>query len=342
MSHFETIGMFCELSIVMEVLGNKWIKTIMATSLCLGLQFLTACGSDHKANIEDTPGGLQLLQQEFAECTSEAVDLNPPVYVRKASDFDQNPNLYPHQYPSLGAMYPQRGSFRQSKDEIMDIVDRSLWSPELGRGVKLLHYFDMVLLLNVASRSSSDPENRSAQRMQILVRESGSTDNLSTWKRVQVWPISTGVPCQTAGGEKIGTYTGVFKLDPSRMYSDYKSAYWGDADMYETMFLYHKYLDGTPTGVAIHGTYKTTALGRRDSGGCIRLYRDNVQCLYQTIEGQRNDQCLGGGSHDYRGRVPSFNPRFGEADPEYLSSGGLEVNGKKVLVAIFNEKNDVL
>ncbi len=317
------------------------LQLILLITLLMGFNFLSSCGPDAKeARIEDTEGGLELLEREFGECEEVTEDDNIPQYLRRASDFErrnQNQNTYPHAYASLGEMYPMRGTFRQSKDEILDIVDRYIWSQE--RGVKkLLDYFDMVLLLNVAARDSNDPENSSAQRMQVFVRN-GNSNNIEDWDLIHTWPISSGIPC----GKKIATFTGVYKFNPDRIYRRYYSQLFDDADMFETMFLYHQYQNGNPTGVAIHGTYATTSLGRKDSGGCVRLHRDNSQCLYETIMGERSSRCLDGGHLNYWGRVPSFMPRYGEADPEYLDANGrLEVNGIKVLVAIFNEKEDRL
>ncbi len=313
--------------------------TLVLASLFLALNLLSSCGTDsHKeAVIENSPGGLELLEREFGECDDGTVDDNVPEYLRSASHFERrSQNDLPHSYPSLGEMYPSRGSFRQTREEIEDIVDRYIWSSERGTQ-KLLNYFDMVLWINVAPRDSNTPAESSAQRMQVYLRNGSSSDQYEDWDRTQVWPISSGIPC----GQKIATFTGVYKFNPGRVYRSYYSELFKDANMYETMFLYHSYQNGNPTGVAIHGTYATTTLGRRDSGGCIRLHRDNAQCLYTSIKG--SDSCMDGQGIGYEGRVPSFMSRWGEADPEYLSDGrSLEVNGIKVLIAIFNDSEDRL
>ncbi len=323
----------------MEQKAKHLFQLTLLIAALVGSSLLVACGGKDTAPvaavIEETPGGLELLEREFGECNEdEEADFNTPQYVRPRSSIV---NDYPHQFSSLSELYPMRGTWRQSKTEIMDIVDRYLWSPELHRGVRLLHYFEMALLINVAPRDDSYPQNSSAQRMQVLVRDDGP-DDLNQWKRIHSWPISSGTPC----GKKIATFTGVYKFNPSRIYQEYFSELFEGADMYETMFLYSQYLNGRSTGVAIHGTYKTTHLGRQDSGGCIRVHRDNSQCLYETIEGRRSERCLDGGLLNYRGRVPSFLPRYGEADPEYLRNGKLEVDGIKVLVVIFNDSEDLL
>ena len=288
---------------------------------------LTACGGFHvkpEKIIEKTEGGEELLQREFTECDTGKISTNPYEYEQKR----QNPShplvveqssvekQFPLLYSSIDKVFPLRGSWRKSKEEILDIVYRHLWSPEQNRPVKMLSYFDMVLLINVAQRSDFSKENSSAQRMQILVRN-GDSNNLKDWNRIHIWPISSGDPC----GQKIETPTGVFKLDPSRFHPEYYSVLFKNAKMFETMFLYHNYKNGKPTGIAIHGTYKTEKLGRRESGGCIRLYRDNSQCLFNTLQGNAEESCLGGGYLDYRGTVPSFISQNGEADPEFLTNG---------------------
>ena len=309
---------------------------------------LTACGDNFHSNpeeiIEKSQDGEELIQREFMECDSSKMTTNPynyeqtrqnPSYplVAKQSSVDEQ---FPLLYSSLGKVFPLRGSWRKTKEEILDIVHRHLWSPEQNRPVKMLSYFDMVLLINVGQRYDFSSKNSSAQRMQILARN-GQSNNLDDWNRIQVWPISSGNPC----GQKVETPTGVFKLDPHRFHSEYYSVLFKRAEMFETMFLYHNYQNGKATGVAIHGTYKTEKLGRKDSGGCIRLHRDNSQCLFNTLQGNIGKSCLDGGRLDYRGTVPSFLNQNGEADPEFFANR-LETRGYKVLVAIYKDSEDLL
>lgn len=330
-------------------LSDRFIIPLLGFSFLLLL--MTACESSFQAPpllsvaIEESEGGQDILEREFSKCPTgeEWLDDNTPIHpynrplqngvsAQRQRDVESD---FPHSYKSLDEMFPLRGSWRQSRQEVLDLVDRHVWSPELGRVVPLLHYFDMALLINVAHRADDAAANLSAQRMQILVRED-SSNNLEDWSRIHTWPISSGIPC----GKKITTFTGVFKFNPSRFHEKYASKLWDGVDMYESMFLYHRYQNGDSTGVAIHGTYLTENLGRRDSGGCVRVYRENSQCLFRTLTGQIDKPCLAGGHTNYFGRVPSFLPTQGEADPEYLSSGELEVNGYKVLVVLFNDEND--
>ena len=330
-------------------LKNKFSLLLILLVPIIGLA-LTACDnrpSQGEAIIEETKGGIEFIEREFSECdeTLEATDpentqLN---YVANYRSSSQNQRWldesFPHEYSLEVERFPLRGSWRKTKSEIMDLVDRMIWSQELGQEVPLLDLFDAALLINVAERTSKHPENASAQRMQVYLRN-GSSNALSDWNRSVVWRISSGRPC----GQRIATPTGVFKLDPSehRFLSRYYSRQFDNVDMYETMFLYHVYQNERATGVAIHGTYKTAALGRRDSGGCIRLHRENSKCLFDTFAGNLDETCLPGAKQDYWGRVPSFFPKGGEADPQHLSSGRIEVNGYRVLVVIFEDTDDLI
>lgn len=334
----------------------KIFNTYSILLLLLLLSSFTGCGDNHdnevKASfIEDTEGGEEIIEREFGEnfnCDEgDIFDDNEPNYVRNlpwqtgsAAGYQRSvEHHYPHTYSSLDQMFPERGSWRQTKDEIMDLVDRHLWSPERQGVVRMLNYFDMALLINVAPRKKESPQGHSAQHMQIYVRTNNS-DNFEDWKRIATWPISSGIPC----GKRIATFTGVYKFNPSRMYSDYKSSLWDDIDMYESMFLYHKYQNDKNTGVAIHGTYLTERLGYRDSGGCVRVYREDSKCLFETITGRATKQCLDDTLSSYRGTVPSFLPTHGEADPEYFgyNNNRLEMDGYRVLIAIFNDSEDRL
>ena len=260
--------------------------------LLASVVILSACGKGFdkkpKKIIEDTVGGEELIEREFTECDPSERTTNPYNYeqarqnpshplVKKQSVVERQ---FPLLYSSLNKDFPLRGSWRKTKEEILDIVYRHFWSPEQNKPVKMLSYFDMVLLINTGQRSRRSSKRSSAQRMQVLVRD-GRSNNLDDWDRIHVWPISSGNPC----GKKIETPTGVFKLDPSRLHSEYYSVLFKNVNMYETLFFYHSYQNGRPTGVAIHGTYETEKLGRRDSGGCIRLHRDNSKCLFNTIKG---------------------------------------------------------
>lgn len=339
----------------MNLLNKNIYKIILAAMLLLPGWLLVSCGGEFRpstapAVIEETEGGLEVIEAEFSECEGEEIPDNPLDYVQFRHNSSALPYQYqlsverqfPHEFDSANHPFPLRGSWRKNKAEILDIVDRRIWSPERGGHVAMLEYFDMVLLINVAARTNTTAENNSAQRMQVLVRN-GSSNNLNDWNRIHTWPISSGRPC----GQKIETPTGVYKFNPGRIYEEYGSNQFRDENgerinMYETMFLYHKYKNGRQTGVAIHGTYVAEKLGRRDSGGCVRVYRDNMTCLFHTITGKQTERCLNGGQLDYLGKVPSFISENAEADPEFLSSGNIEVNGYRVLIAIMDDAQDTV
>ena len=341
----------------MEKLRQKLFFIVFITVVAIGSQFLTACESSTpqtEVAIEDTLGGVDFLNREFGECDESITATDPYnqefkyVYQRTGETIEQRivEDNFPHDYSSEDKKFPLRGSWRKTKAEIMDIVNRQIHSTSVGGQVPLLHYFDMVLLINAADHDENVPENSSAQRMQVYVRN-GDSNEIKNWTRSKVWRVSTGRPC----GQKIATPTGVFKLDPtvdlsnpgnSRFSSNYYSRQFDDIQMYETMFMFHNYQNGALTGVAIHGTYKTSHLGRQDSGGCIRLHRKNSKCLYDTFAGNLSSTCIPGSKLDYWGQVPSLMNNGGEADPEIRSNGSMEIGGYKVLVAIFNDKEDTL
>ena len=328
-------------------------QTVVAPLLLAFLLVLTACGKSSPAPFVDAPSmieesidGEEIIEREFSECAEgESASENPMDYVQIRQN-SSHPMVkkqisvqeqFPLLYSSLEKSFPLRGSWRKTKAEILDLVHRYLWSPEQNKPVPMLGYFDMVLLVNVSARSPQSPETSSAQRMQILVRD-GASNHLDQWKRIHVWPISSGNPC----ARKVETPTGVFKLDPARFHPEYYSKQFDNIEMFETMFLHHRYQSGKLTGIAIHGTYLTEKLGRRDSGGCIRLLRENSQCLFNTIRGDLKKSCLDGGYINYRGTVPSFMDQNGEADPHFLSNNQLEIEGYKVLVAIYKDSEDLL
>ena len=124
---------------------NKfWIQFFVVLALTASTQLFVACAgeSTQEAIIEETEGGLELLENEFAACEGVAGEPDVPFFLRDPSQFDtsnsRQASMAPHIYSSLNKMYPSRGSWRKSKKEILDLVDRYVWSPEEGRGVRLL------------------------------------------------------------------------------------------------------------------------------------------------------------------------------------------------------------
>jgi lipoprotein-anchoring transpeptidase ErfK/SrfK len=181
-------------------------------------------------------------------------------------------------------------------------------------------YFDLYLYI---SKASAGPI---AQHMFVYER---GVDGAMTLK--YDWPVSTGREKRerTPSGRKTFTSTpiGIFKLDPNRFHKNWRSRAW-NADMPWTMFL-DAIENGGMSGIAIHaaGRGKISQLGRRASGGCIRLAPDNAQTLFNTIR------------KSYAGLVPVFamdgNSTSVIGDAARLVDGSLELTyGYRVMLFI--------
>jgi hypothetical protein len=95
-------------------------------------------------------------------------------------------------------------------------------------------------------------------------------------------PVSTGRERQ----EKYFTTTptGLFELDPNRFDRIHFSRRWHHAPMPWAMFLNYT-IHGHLAGVALHSAIGHEAdLGRRASGGCIRLPPEMAQELFQRFQ----------------------------------------------------------
>lgn len=147
---------------------------------------------------------------------------------------------------------------------------------------ELYPYFDLYIYVNKA------PRGMWAQQMFIYEREPGGRFDL-----LHRWRTSTGREKQ----ERYFTTTpiGIFKLDPNRFHVITYSVQWGGVAMPYAMFLDYTYAS-RKSGVAIHGVYEAyeRRLGRRASGGCIRLAKHNAQELFELIKSE------------YWGMVPEF------------------------------------
>lgn len=137
-------------------------------------------------------------------------------------------------------------------------------------------YFDLYLYV---SKAAAGPI---AQHMFVYER---GIDGSMTLR--YDWPVSTGREKKerTPSGRKTFTSTpvGIFKLDPNRFHKLWRSRAW-NADMPWTMFL-DTIENGGMSGIAIHaaGRGKISQLGRRASGGCIRLAPENAETLFKKI-----------------------------------------------------------
>ncbi len=108
----------------------------------------------------------------------------------------------------------------------------------------------------------------------------------------QAFPVSTGRELQ----EKYftSTPTGLFELDPNRFDRVHFSHRWHGAAMPWAMFLDYT-IHGHATGIAMHSAEgHAYELGRRASGGCIRLPPEKAEELFQRFQAEE------------RGLVPVF------------------------------------
>jgi L,D-transpeptidase catalytic domain len=133
----------------------------------------------------------------------------------------------------------------------------------------------------------------------------------------QTFPVSTG----RERHERYFTSTpeGLFKLDPDRFERMHYSHAWHGAPMPWAMFL-EAVIHGRQTGVALHSAAGHEAdLGRRASGGCVRLPPDKAAELFQRF------------STEEHGMVPVF-----AYDPVHSRTNGdglvvRDMNGNPVL-----------
>ncbi len=181
-------------------------------------------------------------------------------------------------------------------------------------------YFDLYLYV---SKAEAGPI---AQHMFVYTRAQDGTMAL-----IYDWPVSTGREKRekTPSGRKTFTHTpqGSFKLDSKRFHKLWKSRAW-NADMPWTMF-FDLVENGGMSGLAVHaaGKGKISQLGRRASGGCIRLAPENAQYLFKLIQ------------RDHAGFVPVFamegNSTNTVGEPVRNTDGSIQLTyGYKVLLHI--------
>jgi hypothetical protein len=136
---------------------------------------------------------------------------------------------------------------------------------------ELFRYFNVFLYVSKAAEGSW------AQRMFIFHR-----DEYGDLEFEQAIPVSTG----RERYEKYFTTTptGLFELDPNRFDRIHFSRRWHHAPMPWAMFLNYT-IHGHLAGIALHSAIGHEAdLGRRASGGCIRLPPEMARYLFQRFQ----------------------------------------------------------
>ncbi len=136
---------------------------------------------------------------------------------------------------------------------------------------ELYAYFDVYLYVSKAAEGSL------AQHM--FVFHKGDADDLVY---EQNFPVSTG----RERHERYFTTTpeGLFELDPNRFERVHYSNTWHGAAMPWTMFL-DAVIHGGQTGIALHSADVHVAeLGKRASGGCVRMPPDKAAELFQRFQ----------------------------------------------------------
>jgi hypothetical protein len=143
-----------------------------------------------------------------------------------------------------------------------------------------------------------------AQRMYVFRKVQGDL------KLVYDWAASTGREKREFDPRGRATFTttpsGLYQLDPDRMYVRYRSMTWDQSMPYAMFFNWQR--EGLQTGLAIHAASGAdiARLGERASAGCVHLSPQNARTLFNLIQ------------DEYRGVVP----RFAVDDNDTMSNKG--------------------
>lgn len=147
----------------------------------------------------------------------------------------------------------------------------------------LVPYFDTFIYV---SKASSGPW---AQRLFLFHKNAEGTLAFE-----EAFSVSTGR--EKSEQYFTATPTGLFELDVHRFFPMARSAKWNDARMPWAMFLNYAYRNQM-AGVALHaaiGGHELAMMGRRASGGCVRLPIAKANLLYHRF------------LREERGQVPVF------------------------------------
>lgn len=129
------------------------------------------------------------------------------------------------------------------------------------------------------------------------------------------------------------TPTGIFELDVHRFFPMARSAKWDDARMPWAMFLNYSYREKM-AGVALHaaiGAHELAMIGRRASGGCVRLPLAKANRLYHRFLSEARGQVPVLAFDDARGTTNVTGTVAQDEQGNILLADGL-----KVLVVIEN------
>ncbi len=180
---------------------------------------------------------------------------------------------------------------------------------------EILQYFNILLLVN------KDAKGEYAQTMTVFRPEVARCGGCA-WTASNVWDVSTGRELEEAYFTT--TPTGVYQLDKKRFFREYSTTTWDGASMPFSMFW--RYLeDGEETGWAVHAASPKLVknLGKRNSGGCIRLHPTNAQALFEELQ------------RDHTGQVPVFDWESRDGIVERREDGGLALTaGLKALLVV--------
>lgn len=133
------------------------------------------------------------------------------------------------------------------------------------------HRAKVVVIINKAEVGST------AQSIRVFVDGSPLVDAFGN----ESWPVSTGrEKRETAkNGDVYRTITPIGYFRPTLLKKLHVSKKW-KADMpYSVFFI---------GGIAIHATNYLEALGKRASGGCVRMHPDNAKKLFELIKSTAN------------------------------------------------------
>jgi hypothetical protein len=157
-------------------------------------------------------------------------------------------------------------------------------------------------------------------------------DGFGAYQVVDAFAVSTGR--ERKERYFTSTPTGVFQLDRTRMVRMHRSKTWDNAPMPYAMFIDVSY-ETRLSGVALHAAYGKAgraALGKRASGGCVRMPPAKAKALFEDIQAGRYNAYVPQFAFDYR--LGSTN-KTGEVNRD--SSGApILRNGLSILLVIEN------